>query len=124
PAEVAQILVRPCGPYLAIEARLLVLAVPSEPEAIAVRAGGGLECADALVDQRMARRGDIMLERDGFSAIGNPAAHGGISNRIGTNRGILPIYVLTESRLGLSQSIHGCGICAICAALRPTTGSS
>ena len=63
-AEVAQVLVRPGRAHLAIEARLGVLAVPAQPEAVAVGAGGRFERVQALHHQRMGGRGHVLFERD------------------------------------------------------------
>jgi hypothetical protein len=76
PAQVAQVLVRPGRPDLAIEARLgVIAAVPAKAEAVAVDAGGRLKGVDTLRNQRMRRLGDVVLERSHLSAICNPAAH-------------------------------------------------
>ena len=79
PAQIAQILVRPGRPDLAIQPRLRVLAVPAEPEAVAIGAGGGFERPHALRNQGMRRRGDVMLKRDALTPIGDPAAHAALS---------------------------------------------
>src|SRR5580704_1447896 len=52
-----------------------MMPVPAEPEPITVGGGGRLKRADTLLDQRMSRRGDVMLKRDRFTAIRNPATH-------------------------------------------------
>src|SRR6516225_7505500 len=75
-AEVAQVLVRPGRTHLAVEPGLGMLAVPAHAEAVAVGGGGRFERALALHHQRVRGRGDVLLERDGFAAIGYPAAHG------------------------------------------------
>src|SRR3954469_5566926 len=80
PAEIAQILVRPRRPHLTVEAGLRVLAVPAHAEAIAVGAGGRFERFEALYDQGVGRRGDVLFERNGLPAIGDPAAHLLLSN--------------------------------------------
>src|SRR6516225_10191767 len=74
-AEVAQVLVRPGRTHLAVEPGLGMLAVPAHAEAVAVGGGGRFERALALHHQRVRGRGDVLLERDGFAAIGYPAAH-------------------------------------------------
>src|SRR5687767_3515939 len=75
-AQMAQVLVRPGRTHFAIEARLTVMRViPAEPEAVAVGRGIALQRTHALHHERMCRRRDVMLELDGFSAIGDPAAH-------------------------------------------------
>ena len=75
-AEMAQVLVRPGRPHLAIEPGLGVLrVVPAEPEAVAIGRGVALQRAHALHDERMRGRRDVALELDGFTAIGDPAAH-------------------------------------------------
>ena len=53
-----------------------MVAVPAQPKAVAVDAGGGFERPDALLDQRMGRRGNVMFKSDGLAPIGNPTAHG------------------------------------------------
>src|ERR1700676_5252687 len=85
PAEVAQVLVRPGRPDLAVEPRLRMGAVPAQPKTVAVDAGGRLERVDALGHKRMRRLGDVMLERGRFSAIGDPAAHKALPSRQATN---------------------------------------
>ena len=75
PAQVAEVLVRPGRPDLAIKPRLRMLAVPAQAEAVAVDAGGRFERLNALRDQRMRRLGHVVFERGGFPAIGDPAAH-------------------------------------------------
>ncbi len=74
-AEIAQVLVRPGRAHLAIEAGLRMLAVPAEAEAVTVGGGGRFQRLDALHDQRMSGRGDVLFERDGLPAIGDPSAH-------------------------------------------------
>src|SRR5205814_9247332 len=74
--QMPQVLVGPRRPHRAVEARLVVAGVPAETEAVAVDAGQRFERPHALLDERMARRRDVVLERDRFSAIGDPAAHG------------------------------------------------
>src|SRR5262252_7385595 len=71
-----QVLVRPGRAHLAVDARLIVAGVPAEPETVAVDTGERLDRAHALLDERMRRRGDVVLQRDRLSAIGDPAAHG------------------------------------------------
>src|SRR5207302_6870 len=75
-AEMPQGLVRPRRAHLAVEAGLVVAGVPAEPESVAVDAGERLDRAHALLDERMCGRGDVVLERDRLSPIGDPAAHG------------------------------------------------
>src|ERR1700691_5181619 len=75
PAQVAEILVRPSGPDLAIESRLGVMTVPAKSEAVAIGARSRFERPDALRNQRMRRIGHVVFERRGFPAICNPAAH-------------------------------------------------
>ena len=75
-AEVAQVLVGPGRAHLAVEAGLRMLAVPAQPEAVAVGGGGRFERLEALHHQRMGGRGHVLFERDGLPAIGDPAAHG------------------------------------------------
>src|SRR5215468_12315322 len=75
-AQVAQILIRPSRPDLAIQARFGMLAVPAEPESIAIDAGGRFHRVNALRNQGMSRLGDVVFERRRFTAIGDPATHG------------------------------------------------
>src|SRR5262249_56994989 len=75
-AQMPEVFVRPRGAHLAIQPGLLMAAVPAEPEAVAVDAGKRLDRAHALLDERMRRRGNVVLERDRLSPIGDPAAHG------------------------------------------------
>jgi hypothetical protein len=76
PAKMLQVLVGPGRAHLTIEARLITLAVPAEAEAIAVRAADRFLGLEALHHQRVGGLGDIPFERDVFSSIGDPAAHG------------------------------------------------
>ncbi|MGY4455176.1 hypothetical protein ACVWZR_009836 [Bradyrhizobium sp. i1.3.1] len=73
--EVAQVFVRPGRTGLAVKAGLRMLAIPAETKAVAVRARGGLQRADALRDQRMLGLGDVRLERGGLAPVCDPAAH-------------------------------------------------
>jgi len=75
-AEIAQVFVRPGRTRLPVQAGLGVLAIPAEPETVAIAAGGGFQRADALRDQRMLGLGDIGLERRRLASIRDPAAHG------------------------------------------------
>ena len=75
-AQVAQILIRPSRPDLAIQARFGMLAVPAEPESIAIDAGGRFHRVNALRNQGMSGLGDVIFERRRFTAIRDPAAHG------------------------------------------------
>src|SRR5438874_3948501 len=74
-AEIAQILIRPGGADLAVEARLRMLAVPAHSEAVAVGARRRFEGFEALHHQRMGGRGHILFKRDGLPAVSDPAAH-------------------------------------------------
>ncbi len=74
-AEIAQVLVGPGRPDLAIEPGLRMLAVPAHAEAVAVGGGGRFQRPLALHHQRMGGGGHVLFQRDGFAAIGNPAAH-------------------------------------------------
>src|SRR5271157_4363116 len=47
-AQMAQVLIRPGGPYFMVKPRLLILAIPAQAEPIAVDAGGGFERVEAL----------------------------------------------------------------------------
>src|SRR5689334_12478093 len=75
-AELAQVLVRPGGTDLAVEPWLGMLAVPAQSEAVPVGGRRRFEGANALLDQRVGRGGDVVLQRNRFTAIGNPSAHG------------------------------------------------
>ena len=75
-AEIAQVLVGPGGPDLAIEPGFRVLGVPAHAKAVAVGAGRRFKRPQTLHHQRMRRGGHILFQRDGFAAISNPAAHG------------------------------------------------
>src|SRR5579863_3890908 len=74
-AEVTQILVRPSRADLAVEAGLRMIAIPTQPEAVAVGAGGRFKRLNALRNQGMRRLGHVMFERRGYPAICDPAAH-------------------------------------------------
>src|SRR3982074_3681981 len=74
-AEIAQVLVGPGRPDLAVETWLGMLAVPAHAETVTVGGGGRFQRPLALYNQRVRRGGDILLQRDGFAAIGYPAAH-------------------------------------------------
>ncbi len=75
PAEIAQVLVGPGRADLPVKARLGMLAVPAHAEAVAVGRRGRFQRALALDHQRMRGGGHVLFQRDGFAAIGNPAAH-------------------------------------------------
>src|SRR5207244_6184472 len=61
---------------LAVEPRFRMLAEPAQAETVPVGGGGRLERADALFDQGVGGRGDVVLQGDHITAIGNPTAHG------------------------------------------------
>src|SRR5262249_55061733 len=72
-AEIAQVLVRPGRPDLAIEAGLGMLAVPAHPEAVAIGGGGRFERPLALHHQPMGGGCGGLLQRGGFGAnMGGP----------------------------------------------------
>src|SRR5437868_1599437 len=68
-AQMLEVLVRPGGPDLAIEAGLELPVVPAEPEAVALRRAERLLGGDALAHQRMLRLGDVARERNGAAPI-------------------------------------------------------
>ena len=72
----AQVVVGPGRAHLAIEAGLGGSPYQPSPKPSPLVADRALQRADALLDQRMGRRGDIPFEGDGLTSIGNPAAHG------------------------------------------------
>ena len=74
-AQIAEVLVRPGGAHLAIEARLGMISVPSETEPVAIGARGRLQGVNALRDQRMLRLRHIMFQSNRGPAIGDPSAH-------------------------------------------------
>src|SRR5215475_10753738 len=74
-AEVAQILVGPRRADLAIEPGFGVFPVPAHAEAIPVGGGGRFQRPLTLHHQRVRGGGHVLFQRNGFAAIGNPAAH-------------------------------------------------
>ena len=74
-AQAAQVLVGPGGPHLTVDARLRALAVPPDAEAVPVRPGLGLDGVEGLVDQRMSRGADELVEEDRRALVGEKAAH-------------------------------------------------
>src|SRR5690242_983740 len=75
PAKVPQVLIRPRRANLTVEARLRMIAVPAKPKSIAIDASGRFERMNALGDERVRRLGHIVLKRNRFSPISDPAAH-------------------------------------------------
>lgn len=49
--DVAQIIIRPCGQDFAVKPRLVALAIPAKPKAIAIGLGLGLFRMKRLMDQ-------------------------------------------------------------------------
>src|SRR5712672_2755703 len=90
PTEIAQILVGPGWPDLAIKPGLRVLAVPAEAKSVTVGAGRRFERPHALHDQGMRGRGHVLFQRNGIAAIGNPAAHDGAPMGCGAPGGAAP----------------------------------
>ena len=74
-AEAAQVLVGPGGQDFVIDARLGSVAIPAQSEAITIGLGLGLGRVQRLVDQRMGRGIDQLIEKDRRSEIGEKAAH-------------------------------------------------
>src|SRR5215471_11467402 len=75
PAQVTEVLVRPCRPYLAVQTWVGVYAVPAKSETVAVDARGRLERLDTLRNQRMRGGRDVVFEGNRFAPIRNPTAH-------------------------------------------------
>src|SRR5262249_60858848 len=74
-AQVAHVLDGPRRADLAIDPGLGVLAVPAHAEAVAVGGGGRFQRPLTLHHQRVRGGGHVLFQRNGFAAIGNPAAH-------------------------------------------------
>src|SRR6516165_10435586 len=70
-----EILVRPCRPYLAVQPRFGVSAVPAKAETVPVDARRRLERLDTLRNQGMRGCRDVMFQGSRLSAIRNPTAH-------------------------------------------------
>ena len=70
-----QVFVGPRRHDLAINARLGALAVPADAETVAMRVRLGLRGAQRLVEQRMRRAADQLVQEDGLTDIGDEAAH-------------------------------------------------
>lgn len=75
----AQIAVVPGGMHGAVAERQFIgMAVPADPEAVAVGRRHAEFRMQALVDQRMLRAKQHGLERDRIAGVGEPAAHGAL----------------------------------------------
>jgi len=75
-AQAGQVAVGPCGQHVAILPRPFVPAVPRDAEPVAIGAQLCLGRRMALLQQRMDRVNDHILQRDGRAEIGGEAAHG------------------------------------------------
>ena len=73
--EGAQVRVVPGGQHFAEHAGLGLEAVPADAETVAIGARLALEALETLLDQRVVRLEDQVLEKDRVAPIGNPAAH-------------------------------------------------
>src|ERR1700704_4444396 len=123
-AEIAQVLVGPGRPDLAVETWLGMLAVPAHAETVAVGGGGRFQRPLALYNQRVCRGGDILLQRDGFAAIGYPAAHFAVPGQLRWGRFHHPRRTMRQSDGGRAYRLDMDLLLPSCHSRRPPRAST